>query len=225
MAKILSIEDDGDLQHMIGQALYREGYEMHYAWNGEEGYQKLVSTRPDLVLLDLMLPIMNGVELLKKLREDKATREIPVMILSAYGDEANMLGHSVRALGAADYLRKPVSMPELVSRVKLVLSRQVPDLQPTSELRKGAIRVDMRFRTVWIEDKLVATLTFTRFALLKCLMQSRGPVSPGRLLRALGYGPTQLNALEKSLQRLREDLGPGQARRLQTTPKGYEMVG
>src|SRR5262249_6808447 len=108
MARILSIEDDEDEQHLIGQALFSAGYEVHYAWNGQEGYEKILSLNPDLILLDLMLPRLNGVEILKRLQQNKAAEAIPVIVITVFGDEANLLGESVEALGAADYLRKPI---------------------------------------------------------------------------------------------------------------------
>lgn len=229
MARLLSIEDDETVQHLIGSALFREGYEVHYAWNGLEGYEKVLSLKPDLILLDLMLPMMNGVELLKKLKENKAVLDIPVVIVTGFGDEANLLGSSVRALGAADYLRKPIRIEELLGCVKKILLQfQRPKSKAGAgpqELRKGVIRADPKFRTVWINDRLAATLSFKEFALLRCLIKSPGPVSNGTLLRGLGYRPRQTNALKQAIHRLRGCLGAREGRRIQMTPKGYELIG
>ncbi len=230
MARILSIEDDETIQHLIGQVLFREGYEMHYAWNGREGYEKILALDPDLILLDLMLPMMNGIELLQKLREDKATAGIPVIIVTAYGDEANFLGHSVRALGAADYLRKPLDVNELARSVKNVLAdlprgARPPALPRTQEPRKGEVRADPRFRTVWIADRLVAALPEKEFALLRVLLESPGPVPRESLLRALGYAEDQHDALKQTVHRLRAHLGSAENVRLKTTADGYEFLG
>lgn len=228
MARILSVEDDAEIQHLIGQVLFREGYEVHYAWNGQEGYEKILSVGPDLILLDLMLPILNGVELMGKLREDKAIQGIPVIIVSAYGDEANMLGHSVKALGAADYLRKPFKIQELVKCVKQVLTqfpRTSRPAAPSAELHKGSLRADPKFRTVWVNDRLVATLSYKEFSLLERLIRASGPVSKGSLLRDLGYEAHQADALKQTLHRLRQAFGPSENHRIITTPQGYEVAG
>lgn len=229
MARLLSIEDDEDEQHLIGQALFRAGYEVHYAWNGREGYEKILSLDPDLILLDLMLPMMNGVELLKKLQQNAAFRNTPIIIITAFGDEANLLGQSVQALGAADYLRKPIQIHELLQCVKkILLEFQRPKSKtaaPSQELQKGSIRADPKFRTVWIDDRLIVTLPHKEFGLLRCLIKSPGPASNEDLLRDLGYQHRQFDALKQTIHRLRKYLGPSESRRIQTTPQGYELVG
>lgn len=229
MARILSVEDDEDEQHLIGQALFRAGYEVHYAWNGREGYEKILSLNPDLILLDLMLPMMNGVELLKKLQDNDAAADVPVIIITAFGDEANLLGQSVQALGAADYLRKPIQIQELLQSVKKTLLQfQRPKSKtaaPPRELHKGSIRADPKFRTVWINDRLIVTLPHKEFGLLQCLMKNAGPAPIQDLLRELGYQRRQLDALKQAIHRLRKYLGPAESRRIQTTPQGYELVG
>lgn len=228
MARILSIEDDEDEQHLIGQALFRAGYEIHYAWNGREGYEKILSLDPDLILLDLMLPMMNGVELLKKLQESDTSRNIPVVIITAFGDDTNLLGQSVQALGAADYLRKPIQIQELLQSVKRVLAQSPRPKSgaddSSNELRKGSIRINPKFRTVWIDDRLIATLPPKEFVLFQCLLKSPGPVSNQDLLRELGYRRKQLDALKQTIHRLRKYVGPTERRRIQTTSKGYELV-
>lgn len=228
MIRVLSVEDDAELQHLIGQFLFREGYEVHYAWNGHEGYQKILSLRPDLILLDLMLPIMNGVELLEKLREERIAESIPVVVVSAYGDEVNLLGRSVKALGAADYLRKPVTANDLVACVKKVLSSRPPEPASASELRlmsKGVVRADSRFRTVWVNDRFLANLPPKRFALLRCLMEAPGGIGREELNKRLGYASASRDPLKQDIHRLRKDFGPQEQRRIQTTAEGYELIG
>lgn len=229
MARILSIEDDAELQHLIGYALYANGYEVHYAFNGQEGYEKILALKPDLVLLDLMLPMMNGIDVLKKVKANRALGDIPVIVLTAYGDEVSMLEHSVKALGALEYLRKPVGIQELLSRIRAVLAANPAHAAAPppdgAEVRKGAVRADPRFRTVWVNDRLVATLPHKRFGLLRLLLEASGPVSKEALLKELWGSATGINALEKAIQRLREDLGAEEGRRIQTSPAGYEIVG
>ncbi len=221
MSRILSIEDDEDVQHLIGQVLFQAGHELHYAWNGKEGHEKILQLRPELVLLDLMMPLMNGVELLEKLKGEPAAKDMPVIIVSSYGDKADLLSHSVKALGAAEYLSKPVDPKTLVHSVEQVLAR----FPRPQELAKGAIRADIRLRNVWIEGYLIATPPPKEFLLLRLLMESPGPVPKGTLLRALGYEDANNNALKQTIHRLREDLGPAENHRIRTTPEGYELLG
>lgn len=230
MARILCIEDDADIQQIMGRVLFAEGYEVHYAWNGREGYEKLLSVHPDLILLDLMTPVMNGVEFLKKCQENRQLRDIPVVIVTGFGDEADMLKYAMVALGAKYYLRKPVDFKELAGCVKQLLS-QYPRAEgggaspKPQELRKGVVRADSRLLTVWVNDRLVATLSPKEFALLELLMKSPGPMRKEELLKELGYGAAQGNAFKQILHRLRHGLGPSEGRRIRTGPAGYELLG
>ncbi len=224
MARILSIEDDAELQHLIGLTLHGNGYEVHYAFTGKEGYEKILSLHPHLIILDLMLPVMNGIEVMKALKENKSVTDIPVIVITAFGDEVSMLEHSVKALGAVEYLRKPIEMPRLLSHIKRVLESHPTREKPSAELRKGAVRADPRFRTVWIDDRLVATLSVKRFELLKALMEQDGEIKKDELLSKISDGESSMFALEKTIQRLREDLGT-ESRRIQTTFGGYELIG
>lgn len=230
MARILSIEDDQDIQHLMGEVLFQEGYDVHYAWNGREGYEKILELFPDLILLDLMLPIMSGVDLLKKLKDNKSLQDIPIIIVTAYGDEAYMLKRSVEVLGAAAYLRKPVQLQELVRVVKQVLLQyprliRQSALSESQELRKGCVRADPKFMTVWVNDRLIATVTSKEFALLRCLIESPGPITKEKLLHDLGYQSDQGDALKQTIHRLRESFAPSEIRRIKTTSLGYELVG
>lgn len=227
MARILSIEDDEELQRLVGHVLHQEGYEVHYAWNGVEGYEKALLLKPDLILLDLMLPRLNGVEFLTKLRRTPGVPDIPVIIVTAHADAVGMLHTAMGALGAQRCLNKPVDIPELVSAVKAVLADFPPAGQaPTARsLRKGSVSADARSRAVWIDDRLVATLTYKEFALLQRLIESPGPVPKADLLRALGYEQSQGDALKQTIRRLRQGLGLAGMGRVRTTPEGYELEG
>lgn len=230
MAKILCIEDDADIQHFIGQILFKEGYEIHYAWNGKEGYDKVLELDPDLLLVDLMLPLMNGVELIKKLREHKATKPIPTIVVTSFGDQANMLKYAMEALGAEAFLRKPIQIDEMISLIKQTLlkypraPRGVP-IADVKELRKGCVRADPKFQTVWVDDRLVATLAQKEFALLRCLITLSGSAPKSSLLKSLGYGANQGDALKQIAHRLRSAFGPAEKHRIRTTPEGYELIG
>ncbi|MBI4424100.1 MAG: response regulator transcription factor [Elusimicrobia bacterium] len=225
MARVLSIEDSPDLQQLIGLALQQRGYEVHYAFNGKEGYEKVLALDPDVVLLDLMIPVINGVEVIKKMKAARETRDIPVIVISAYGDDADMLSHSLVALGAVEYIRKPFDLSALVRRIETLLASS-PRRQeaPPQEIQKGAVRLNVKFRTVWIDDQMVATVPPKLASLLRTLLESGSGVGRDRLMSAVWpSGGASPNALEKAIERLRKALGP-HGHRLQTIERGYEFV-
>lgn len=227
MARILSIEDDEHLQRLLGHALFQEGYEVHYAWNGEEGFEKTLLLRPDLVILDLMLPRMNGAEYLKKLRETPGLPDIPVIIATAHPDAAGLLGVALEALGAQRFLRKPIDIRELVDSVKQVLTAFPSAVRAATVrvLRKGTVAADAGARAVWIDDHMVSILTEKEFELLKLLIESPGAIPKTELMRSLGYAEGQGDALKQILHRLRHDMGQAGGRRIRTTHHGYELIG
>ncbi len=224
MARILSVEDSPDLQQLMGAALGAKGYDVHYAFNGQEGFEKVLSLSPDLVLLDLMLPHMNGVEVIKRMKAAKETREIPVIVISAYSDEADMLAKSLVALGAIEYIRKPFEMASLLRRVESLLAAPQRFAESSHEIRKGAFRLDLKYRNLWTGGQIVATLPHRLLALLRLLMESKGEVARAKLLRELWpqESPSP-NALEKAVERLRKALG-SHGELLKTRPSGYEFV-
>src|SRR3989344_858665 len=123
--KILLIEDDSMLASMYEERLTEEGYEVSLAFDGEEALER-ARNRPNLILLDIMLPKLNGFEVLKKLKESAETRHIPVIILTNLGSKsANEDRNLAIALGAADYLVKSFHLPnEVVDKIKVILDRQ-----------------------------------------------------------------------------------------------------
>jgi DNA-binding response OmpR family regulator len=222
MARILSVEDDPDFQHIISQALRYQGWEVHYAFTGQEGYDKAVSLNPDVILMDMMLPVFNGVELAKKLKARKSTKAIPIIVMTAYPADANFFESVLKSIGVVEYIRKPVQVKEVVSLIKRVLAGN-SDRPPPVVWRRGSVRLAPESRDVWIEDKLVANLSPRRFEVLFLLMQQKGEVSRESLLRKIWGVSGKKNDLEKAIQRLRQDLG-SEAYRLRTTRNGYEWV-
>jgi DNA-binding response OmpR family regulator len=224
MAKVLTIEDDGDLQQILSLTLSKDGYELHYAFNGKEGYDKMVSIQPDVVLLDLMLPVLNGAEVLKLVATNTSLKDIPIIVMTAHGDKADMLETSIKAQGARAYLRKPFELGEVRSLVRRMLT-QYPRVPVTNaEIAKGQVRLDVKFRTLWISDRNVATLSPMKAHVLQLLLSAKGAVKRETLLKEVWNDPKAVPALEKTIQRLREDFG-AESRRLQTTAEGYEIVG
>lgn len=119
--KILVIEDEADILEVIEYNLTREGYKVLTSKDGEQGLAKVLGENPDLVLLDLMLPGLDGIEICKRLKQDPVSRGTPIIIVTAKGEESDIvLGLGV---GADDYIIKPFSPKELIARVKAVLRR------------------------------------------------------------------------------------------------------
>ncbi len=224
VAKILIIEDDGDLQQLLSVFFNRQGYEVHYAFNGKEGYEKMIAMQPDVALLDLMMPVLNGIEVIKLVTTNTSLKDIPIIVMTGHTDKADMLENSIKAQGVRAYLRKPFELAEMGTLVRRMLSRYPRNPVTTAEVAKGEVRLDIKFRTVWVNDRMVATLSPMKASVLQLLLESKGAVKREKILQSVWGDSSSAAALEKTIQRLREDLGP-EGRRLQTTAEGYEIVG
>ncbi len=169
MLNILVVEDEPTVRNVVARYLQREGYAVSTAGDGEEGLRLALKHRPDLLVLDLMLPGLDGLEVCRRLR---ATLQTPVVMLSAKGEDHDVvLG---LGLGADDYIRKPFSPAELVARIKAVLRRgQAP--QGGAGLSFGLLRIDALGRAVWLGERLL-DLTAKEFDLLWYLAQHPGQV-------------------------------------------------
>jgi two-component system alkaline phosphatase synthesis response regulator PhoP len=174
-ARILVAEDERDVAELIRYTLDREGFEVVVATNGADALREARDSRPDLVLLDLMLPQVNGWELCRRLKQDPATRALPVIMLTARSEEGDkVLGFE---LGADDYVTKPFSTRELVARVRAVVRRARP---PGAEERRhrikvGDLLVDRQRFEVTVGGRAVA-LTPKEFELLATLAAEPGRV-------------------------------------------------
>ena len=164
--RILVVEDEPDLRSAIAQALSEEGLAVDQADEGESGLHKALSWDYDAIVLDIMLPLMNGWEVLDALRKTKTT---PVLILTA----RDATKDRVRGLdgGADDYLIKPFSLLELVARIRALIRRSAG--QATSQIEIGSIRVNLADRTVTKLDQPIA-LTAREFAIVELLVLHRG---------------------------------------------------
>ena len=187
--RILVIEDDETLRRTLAFNLAREGYEALTAPDGAAGLEAARRQRPDLVLLDVMLPGMSGLELLRVLRREG--REVPVIVLSAKGSEIDrVVGLN---LGADDYVAKPFSRPELLARIEAVLRRGRPDVgTSTSEeaearVEIGRIAIDPNRREVLVEGEPVH-LTAKEFDLLAFLARNPGRIFTRDQLLARVWG-------------------------------------
>jgi phosphate regulon transcriptional regulator PhoB len=170
--KILIVDDEKDIVDLVAYNLAKEGHDALKAYDGERAMQIARSKAPDLVILDLMLPGIQGLEVCKRLRQDPSTAFIPIIMLTAKGDEIDkILGLEV---GADDYITKPFSVKELVARVKAVLRRADVRKKPETFEFKG-LRIDLRSYEVTVNGRNV-NLSPTEFKLLRFLSQNPGRV-------------------------------------------------
>ena len=170
--KILVIDDEQSIRKLVSAYLRTEGYEVYTASDGTSGLRAARAYKPDLVVLDIMLPGMNGVELLSQLRRES---DVYVIMLTAKGEETDkIVGLSV---GADDYVTKPFSPRELVARIKAALRRQYSgsSLRDRNVLVFRHVRIDTGSRQVWVDDREIE-LTAIEFDLLKTLAEHRGMV-------------------------------------------------
>jgi two-component system phosphate regulon response regulator PhoB len=170
---ILVIDDEKDLIELVRYNLRAEGFEVLAARDGESGVREALDRRPDLVLIDLMLPGIDGLEVCHRLRADERTSRIPLIMLTAKSSEADrVVGLE---LGADDYVTKPFSPRELAARVKAVLRRASGRQEPPDVIRHGALEVDLGRHEVSCGDDTVE-LTATEFRLLHLLAARPGRV-------------------------------------------------
>ena len=169
---IYCVEDEQSIRELMLYALRASGFEAEGFGDGEALFGALETARPRLILLDIMLPGMDGMEILKKLRATPATAHIPVIMASAKGTEYDkVLGLD---LGADDYLAKPFGMMEMVSRIRAVLRRS-PEAQQKSLLRFGQLEMDSLSHTLRVNGSRVE-LTLKEFEILKLFLEHPGRV-------------------------------------------------
>ena len=215
-AHVLVVEDEPDIRNLIVFHLSREGFRCRTAASGEEALGEIKAGRPDLIVLDLMLPGLDGLEVCRRLRRDPASAGLPVIMLTAKADEVDrVVGLE---MGADDYVVKPFSPKELVARVRAVL-RRTRGPAPTAVLRAGTLALDAARHHVEVGGAPVE-LTPKEFDLLQALLQSAGRVlSRGHLLdRVWGYpraGEIESRTVDVHVRRLRARLGE-EGRRLAT---------
>lgn len=179
MRTILVVEDEREIARMVQAYLLREGYRVEVALNGETGWHRFQALRPDLVILDIMLPGMNGLELAQRIRRESA---VPIIMLTARAEEADRVAGL--EMGADDYVVKPFSLRELAARVRAVL-RRVEGAVAAEVLHAGPLTMDLAAREARLAGKLL-DLTPTEFDLLAVLVRHPGRVFTRReLLQAL----------------------------------------
>ena len=166
---ILVVEDDSGIKELISFNLSNQGHQVFEANNGELGIEKAREKLPDLILLDLMLPGIHGLDVCRIIKADQETKDIPIIMVTAMGQEEDI----VKGLetGADDYITKPFSIKVLLARVSAVLRRSFEEYDQDSDksLLINGISIKPRLREVRVEDKVIDNLTFSEFQILYLL--------------------------------------------------------
>lgn len=171
--KILIVDDEKDIVKMLEYNLKKEGFRTVSCYDGDEAIDLSIRERPDLIILDLMLPGIDGLEVCKTLKNEGKTSAIPIIMLTAKTQEADkVLGLE---LGADDYITKPFSPRELIARVRAVLRRAHKDQKLPDILKIGDLKIDFLKILVYVKDEPV-TLTSKEFELLRTLIKANGRV-------------------------------------------------
>ncbi len=217
------IEDEKEIRDLVRYNLEKAGYRVAAAGDGEEGLQQLFAARPDMLVLDLMLPGMNGLEIIREVRAEPLTHDLPVLVLSARSAEMDkLLGFEQ---GADDYLTKPFSPRELVARVKALLRRTRPD-GPGPVIEAGALRVDLDAHEARFAGAAL-DLTPREFDLLAFLARHPGrALSRDELLRKVwGYDYVgETRTVDVHVRRLRAKLGDAHGCIATVLGAGYKFV-
>jgi len=211
MAKILVVEDEADIRRVMELNLSAEGYEVSCAGDGLEGLELIRRLRPDLVLLDLMLPGLNGLEICRQLKAEEATRQIPLIMVTAKGEESDIvLG---LGLGAEDYITKPFHVSELLARIRAAFRRreEISGGGPQAEVHKfGGLVLDTAQHTLTVDGESVP-ITATEFRLLQSLLANSGRVYTRHLLIDIAIGDDVFvneRTIDSHVSTLRNKLGP-----------------
>ena len=206
---ILVVEDEEDILALLHFNLIKAGYDADCASHGEEALRSVAAKKPDLILLDLMLPGIDGMEICRRLRQEEATNEIPIIMLTARGEEEDIIRGL--ELGADDYVTKPFSIKILLARVQTVLRRRrvLEQESDTEELIRGALSIHPGRSLVLVDGKAV-DLTFTEFRVLEALASRPGWVFTRyqivNAVRGEDYAVTD-RAVDVQIAGLRKKLG------------------
>lgn len=226
MARILVVEDEADLQHVLDYNLKQAGHGVTLTKSGREGLVLAREQKPDLVLLDLMLPDLSGTEVCRQLKEDVATKNIAVVMLTARGEEIDrVVGFE---LGADDYVVKPFSVRELLLRIQAVLRRGKLEVTDEAEVIEfGRLKIDRGAHRVWVDGAEVE-LTALEFKLLSTLYDRRNRVQSRSALLDDVWGiqaDITTRTVDTHVKRLREKLEGARDYVETVRGVGYRFVG
>jgi two-component system, OmpR family, phosphate regulon response regulator PhoB len=209
---ILIVEDEQDLVDTLEYNLNKDGYQTRSALNARAALELALSEpHPDLILLDIMLPDMSGIDVCKWVRRNETIRNTPIIMLTAKGEEIDrVVGFEV---GADDYVVKPFSVRELVLRIKAVLRRRQTEETIEKPVLFGVLRVEVDAHRAWVADEEIR-LTALEFRLLTTLLSRKGRVQSRERLLSDVWGidaDVTTRTVDTHVKRLREKLGPAGA--------------
>ena len=203
--KILLIDDEADILEFVKYNLERDGYEVHTASNGAEGLQVALSVKPHLILLDMMMPVLDGVETCKAIRQSPVLKNVMVVFLSAAGTEETQLqGYNA---GADDYINKPIKMNILRSRVQAILKRIPP--QEESAENANCLEIDLEHYQVRKGDQII-TLPRKEFSLLQLLHSEPGKLFTRDEIYSKVWGSSVIvgdRTIDVHIRKLRQKIG------------------
>jgi DNA-binding response OmpR family regulator len=223
--RISIVEDEAAIAEVLEYNLEKEGFVIEVLTRGDDALAAIRKAPPDLLIIDLMLPGMDGLELTRALKRGADTARIPIVMLTARTEEVDRIVGL--ELGADDYIAKPFSPREVVLRVKAVLRRlqPQPSAEPREELVIGAIRLDLPGHRLRVGDAEVP-LTATEFRLLKLLLERRGRVQTRSQLLTDVWGYAEdidSRTVDTHIRRLRHKLGPEAGRVETVIGVGYRL--
>ncbi len=205
--RILVVDDEPDLLELVRFHLTQEGFSVDTASTGEQALARIRHAAPDLLILDLLLPDIQGTEICRRVRADASLRDMPIIMLTARSEEVDrVVGFE---LGADDYVTKPFSPRELTLRVRAVLRRSANEGEPPEVIERGALRIDRQAHRAWVGGAEVE-LTAKEFDLLVTLMSRPGRVlSRERLLDEVWGAAITVTqrTIDTHMKRLRAKLG------------------
>jgi DNA-binding response OmpR family regulator len=224
MTRILVVEDDRDIAELVGRYLEKAGFAVEILASGRDALAALADRPPDLLVLDVMLPHVNGLEICRAARAQERTALIPIIVLTARGEESERIAGL--EMGADDYIAKPFSPNELVARVRALLRRAARAVSTDVSVAYGDIVVDSDGHTV-LSNGLPVTLTAKEFLLLQYLLAHRGRVLSRDLLLTdvWGYRYTGgTRTVDVHVRRLREKLPALEDALVTVKQFGYKLL-
>lgn len=221
MAKILIVEDEKQMADFISLELKHEGYDVDICYDGEQGYENAIKTNYDIILLDIMLPKINGMEVCRRLRIKKDT---PIIMLTAKGDITDKVNGL--DIGADDYLTKPFEIEELLARMRVILRRKLQKSNQSKIIQVADLKLDLEKKQVTRNEKNIE-LTKKEYELLEYLMKNNGIViSREKIIETVWdydfVGDTKI--VDVFIRYLRSKIDDGYDKKLINTVRGFGYV-